>query len=78
MTQRAFETKKNFVRQTWSRCVCEMFPGVVRVEYHLHDDGSEVAVIRYDTGYLWRVDVTGLALHETAQAILAALGREAA
>ena len=58
MTQRAFETKKNFVRQTWSRCVCEM--------------------IRYDTGYLWRVDVTGLALHETAQAILAALGREAA
>ena len=78
MTQRAFETKKNFVRQTWSRCVCEMFPGVVRVEYHLHDDGSEVAVIRHDTGYLRRVDVTGMDLHETAQAILDTLGREAA
>lgn len=78
MTQRDFEVKKTFVRQTWSRCVCEMFPGVVRVEYHLHDDGSEVAVIRHDTGYLRRVDVTGMDLHETAQAILDALGREAA
>ena len=60
MTQRAFESKKNFVRQTWSRCVCE------------------VAVIRYDSGFLRRVDVTGLELYETAQAILDALSREAA
>lgn len=35
-------------------------------------------MIRHDTGFLRRVDVTGLELYETAQAILDALSREAA
>ena len=51
MTQRAFESKKNFVRQTWSRCVCEMFPSVVRVEYHIHADGSEASITLESTDH---------------------------
>ena len=70
--------QEEFCAADLSRCVCEMFPSVVRVEYHIHADGSEVAVIRYDSGFLRRVDVTGLELYETAQAILDALSREAA
>lgn len=61
-----YEVKRRFVSETLSRCVAEMFPGVRCLEYHLHDNGDEVAIIRL-------VDVTGLELQECVQAILARL-----
>lgn len=70
--------KKNFLSRTFSRCVAEMCPGVVRLEYHLHDNGDEVTIIRYDSGATERVDVTGLNLQDSVTAVLDALHREAA
>ena len=55
-----------------------MCPGVVRLEYHLHDDGDEVAIIRSADGSTRRVDVTGLDLQESVAAILAELNGEVA
>ena len=52
-----------------------MCPGVVRLEYHLHDNGDEVAVIRLEEGNIRRVEVTGLNLQESAAAVLEALGK---
>lgn len=44
------DQKKNFIAKTFSRCVAEMCPGVVRLEYHLHDNGDEVVIIRCANG----------------------------
>ena len=53
-------------------------PGVVRLEYHLHDNGDEVVIIRCANGSTRRVDVTGLELQESVETILEELGREVA
>ena len=42
-----------------------MCPGVVRLEYHLHDNGDEVSIIRCSDGSTRRVDVTGLNLQQS-------------
>lgn len=70
MSQMTLDVKKNFLSRTFSRCLAEMCPGVVRLEYHLHDDGDEVAIIRSADGSTRRVDVTGLDLQESVAAIL--------
>lgn len=72
------DQKKNFISKTFSRCVAEMCPGVVRLEYHLHDNGDEVVIIRCVNGSTRRVDVTGLELQESVETILEELGREVA
>ena len=72
------EQKKAFISRTFSRCVAEMFPGIVRLEYHLHDNGDEVVIIRCVDGSTRRVDVTGLDLQQSVEAILAVLNQEAA
>ena len=72
------DVKKNFLSRTFSRCLAEMCPGVVRLEYHLHDDGDEVAIIRSADGNTRRVDVTGLDLQESVEVILAELNGEVA
>ena len=76
MTNAALNNKKNFLAKTFSRCLAEMCPGVVRLEYLLHDDGDEVAVIRCADGSIRRVDVTGLNLQESVEAVLAELNGE--
>lgn len=75
---RDYDVKKNFIARTFSRCVAEMCQGVVRLEYHAHDNGDEVVLIRCADGTTRRVDVTGLELRQSVDAILAELGREAA
>ena len=72
------DQKKNFLSRTFSRCVAEMCPGVVRLEYHLHDTGDEVVIIRCANGSTRRVDVTGLELQESVETILEELNREVA
>lgn len=66
-------TKLNFIGRTFSQCVAEMCPGVVRLEYHGHDNGDETVTVRYGAGDTRRVDVTGLDLQESVEAILEAL-----
>lgn len=78
MNPSAFETKKRFVTCTLSRCVAAMYPRVCRLEYHLHDNGDEVVVIRCMDGYTARVDVTGLELRATVDAVLAEFSTEVA
>lgn len=78
MNQRTFETKRNFLARTFSRCLAEMCPGVVRLEYHFHEDGSEAAVIRFADGSLHQVEVTGLDLQSSVAAVLAVLSGEVA
>lgn len=73
-----FDQKKAFISRTFSRCVAEMCPGVVRLEYHAHDNGDEVVIIRCADGATRRVDVTRLDLQQSVEAILAELNREAA
>lgn len=73
-----FDQKKAFISRTFSRCVAEMCPEVVRLEYHAHDNGDEVVIIRCVDGSTRRVDVTGLDLQQSVEAILAELNREAA
>ena len=68
-----YEVKRRFVSKTLSRCVAEMCPGVRCLEYHLHDNGDEVAIIHLADGATRRVDVTGLELQDCVQAILAQL-----
>lgn len=70
------DQKKNFIAKTFSRCVAEMCPGVVRLEYHLHDNGDEVVIIRCANGSTRRVNVTGLELQESVETILKELNRE--
>ena len=78
MNQTMFDVKKNFLSRSFSRCLAEMCPSVVRVEYHLHDDGDEVAIIRCTDGSTRRLDVTGLGLQQSVAAILAELNGEVA
>ena len=70
--------KRRFIGITFSRCVAEMCPGVVRLEYHLHDNGDEVVISRCANGSTHRVDVTRLNLQESVAAILAELNGEVA
>lgn len=58
----------------WRRCA----RGVVRLEYHLHDNGDEVVIIRCANGSTHRVNVTGLELQESVETILEELSREVA
>ena len=51
---------------------------MVRLEYHLHDNGDEVVIIRCANGSTRRVDVTDLELQESVDVILAELNREVA
>ena len=78
MTKTALNEKKNFLSRTFSRCLAEMCPGVVRLEYHFHEDGSEAAVIRFADGSLRQVEVTGLDLQSSVAAVLAVLSGEVA
>ena len=78
MNQITLNVKKNFLSRTFSRYVAEMCPGIVRLEYHLHDNGDEVVIIRCVDGSTRRVDVTGLDLQQSVEAILAVLNQEAA
>ena len=73
ITRDTYEVKHRFVSETLSRCVAEMCPGVRCLEYYLHDNGDEVAIIRLADNTTRRVDVTGLELQECVQAILARL-----
>lgn len=70
--------KKTFLTRSFSRSLSEMCPGVVRLEYYLQDDGKETAIIRCTDGSVRRVDVSGLDLRQTVDAILEALGKEVA
>lgn len=78
MNQTRFDVKRNFLSRTFSRCLAEMCPGVVRLEYHLHDDGDEVVIIRCADGSTRRVDVTDLDLQQSVEAILETLNGEVA
>jgi len=78
MSQETFEAKKNFVDRELSRCIAASHPGVVKLEYHLYDDmdkfhQDEIVIIRFDSGYVKRVNVTGDSLHATAADVLSAL-----
>ena len=80
MSEQAYERKKAFVNHALSRCVATVYPSVCRVAYHVHetDEGlRETAVIHLAGGYSRRVDVTGLDLPATLDAVLAVF-REAA
>lgn len=68
-----YEIKRRFVSKTLSRRVSELWPNVRCLEYHLHDNGDEVAIIRLADNTTRRVDVTGLELQDCVQAILARL-----
>lgn len=78
MNQTRFDVKRNFLSRTFSRCLAEMCPGVVRLEYHLHDNGDEVVIIRCSDGSTRRVDVTGLNLQQSVEIILETLNGEVA
>lgn len=78
MNQTRFDVKRNFLSRTFSRCLVEMCPGVVRLEYHAHDNGDEVAIIRCVDGSTRRVDVTGRDLQRSVEAILETLNGEVA
>lgn len=78
MSRMTLDVKKNFLSRTFSRCLAEMCPGVVRLEYHAHDNGDEVAIIRCIDGSTRRVDVTGLNLQQFVEIILETLNGEVA
>ena len=78
MNQTRFDVKRNFLSRTFSRCLAEMCPGVVRLEYHLHDNGDKVSIIRCSDGSTRRVDVTGLNLQQSVEIILETLNGEVA
>lgn len=78
MNQTRFDVKRNFLSRIFSRCLAEMCPGVVRLEYHAHDNGDEVAIIRCVDGSTRRVDVTGRDLQRSVEEILETLNGEVA
>ena len=78
MNQMNLNDKKTFLAHDFSRCVAKMCPGVVRLEYHLHDNGDEVSIIRCSDGSTRRVDVTGLNLQQSVEIILETLNGEVA
>jgi len=63
------ENKVLFVKQSLSRCVADMIPEVERLEYCIQDQ-DEAVLIRLRNGETRRVDVTGLDLQQTTQAVL--------
>ena len=67
MNQITLNVKKNFLSRTFSRCVAEMCPGIVKLEYHFHDNSDEVVIIRCVDGSTRRVDVTGLDLQQSGR-----------
>jgi len=77
MSHDTFEAKKNFVARELSRCIAASHPGVVNLEYHLLDDGDrvqdEIVIIRFDSGYPKRVNVTADSLHAIVSDVLSAL-----
>ena len=73
ITRDTYEVKHRFVSETLSRRVSELWPNVRCLEYYLHDNGDEVAIIRLADNTTRRVDVTGLELQDCVQAILARL-----
>lgn len=80
MSEQGYERKKDFVNHALSRCVASMYPNVCRVAYHTRDTDEglrETAMIYLAGGYSRRVDVTGLDLPATLDAVLAVF-REAA
>lgn len=77
MNKTTLYVKKNFLSKNFSNCLAEMCPGVVRLEYQLHDDGDEDVIIRCADGSSHRVDVTGLELWQSVNAILAELNGDA-
>lgn len=78
MRYEAFAAKKEFVCKTLSRCVAAMYPRVARLEYHLHDGGDEIIIVRCVNGYTRRISVTGMDLRQTTDAVLAEFDGEAA
>ena len=80
MSEQAYERKKAFVNHALSRCVAAMYPSVCRLSYQVRWDGGEPeerVVIYLAGGYSRRVDVTGMDLPATLDAVLA-IFREAA
>lgn len=77
MIQTTLDVKKNFLSKSFSNCLAEMCPGVVRLEYQLHDDGNEDVIIRCTDGSSRLVDVTGMELWQSVNAILAELNGDA-
>lgn len=74
MSEQGYERKKDFVNHALSRCVASMYPNVCRVAYHTRDTDEglrETAMIYLAGGYSRRVDVTGLDLPATLDAVLA-------
>lgn len=61
--------KARFVNQSLSRCVADMIPEVARLEYRIQDL-DEAVLIRLQNGETRQVDVTGLDLQQTTQAVL--------
>ena len=75
MSEQTYERKKEFVVNTLSRCVAAMYPNVCRLSYAITEDGYDIwerVMIHLAGGYSRRVDVTGLDLRETLDAVLAA------
>ena len=74
LREQAFERKKDFVNHALSRCVAAMYTNVCRVAYHTRDSDEgwrETAMIYLAGGYSRRVDVTGMDLPATLDAVLA-------
>lgn len=76
MNKTTLYVKKNFLSKNFSNCLAEMCPGVVRLEYQLHNDGNENVIIRCTDGSSRLVDVTGMELWQSVNAILAELNQE--
>lgn len=80
MSEQSFERKLDFVNHAMSRCIAAMYPSVCRLAYHIQWDTGEpeeCVMIHLAGGYSRRVDVTGLDLPATLDAVLAVF-REAA
>ena len=75
MSEQGYERKKDFVNHALNRCVASMYPNVCRVAYHTRD--TDEGLRETAGGYSRRVDVTGLDLPATLDAVLAVF-REAA
>ncbi|MUU13078.1 MAG: hypothetical protein EP146_18310 [Oscillibacter sp.] len=79
MSEQMYERKKDFVNHALSRCVAAMYPNVPGGLPHPDTDEGlrETAMIYLAGGYSRRVDVTGMDLPATLDAVLAVF-REAA
>ena len=73
-SEQGYERKQDFVNHVLSRCVAAMSPNVCRLAYHTRDSDEglrETAMIYLAGGYSRRVDVTGMDLPATLDAVLA-------